>query len=241
MPHHHSNKTWGNPFKPGQSGNPGGRPKEPLEERARKAARRLTVEDKANYYAPLVRLAVSEFQRRIEKKLEQEGSVPGGAPAPVSGVIRSSDESELSEYRGRLTGIMVQKLMSECPMSQEGETWEALIVMRTLTLALKGNSTALREVWTRIEGKVDQNLILSPGAGRVPSTGDPEEDEVNRLPWTTMLKMRYQNRLAAGMSEQEASAVPLPPEESIPAPSTPSDTIAEHPSTSASAPAVSAN
>jgi hypothetical protein len=108
---------------------------------------------------------------------------------------------------------MARQLMSECQLSKDGETWESLIVLRTLTLALKGNGVALREVWTRMEGRVDQRIIGEMGgAPPVDPLADLDEEEVNKKPWTVMLKERYKRRLASGMDETEASAVPVPEE-----------------------------
>jgi hypothetical protein len=41
------------------------------------------------------------------------------------------------------------------------KTWSELIVIATMSLAIKGNATALREVWERSDGKVLQPTSVS--------------------------------------------------------------------------------
>ena len=50
-----------------------------------------------------------------------------------------------------------------CPADREKRTWKELIVRATLQLAMKGNATALKEVWERLDGKSLQSGKLQLG------------------------------------------------------------------------------
>ena len=53
-----------------------------------------------------------------------------------------------------LTALLREEIGRICPADKEGRTWAELLVVATMRLALAGNSTALKEVWDRLDGKV---------------------------------------------------------------------------------------
>src|SRR5262249_11824005 len=53
-----------------------------------------------------------------------------------------------------LTALLRQKMEQICEYDKQQRTWRDVIVLATLKLAMKGNSSALREVWERLGGKV---------------------------------------------------------------------------------------
>ncbi|MBI3896608.1 MAG: hypothetical protein HY313_11830 [Acidobacteria bacterium] len=55
-----------------------------------------------------------------------------------------------------LTSLLRDEIAKICPADREKRTWKELIVRATLQLAMKGNSTALKEVWERLDGKILQ-------------------------------------------------------------------------------------
>jgi hypothetical protein len=55
-----------------------------------------------------------------------------------------------------LTQLLREEMQRICPADREKRTWKELIVRATLQLAMKGNPTALKEVWERLDGKVLQ-------------------------------------------------------------------------------------
>ena len=55
-----------------------------------------------------------------------------------------------------LTSLLREEIKKICPADRQGRTWEELMVMATLQLAMKGNAVALKEVWERLDGKVLQ-------------------------------------------------------------------------------------
>jgi hypothetical protein len=55
-----------------------------------------------------------------------------------------------------LTSLLQEEIGKICPADREKRTWKELIVLATLQLAIKGNATALREVWERLDGKTLQ-------------------------------------------------------------------------------------
>jgi len=70
--------------------------------------------------------------------------------------------------RDILTSLLKEEIAKICPADREKRTWKELIVRATLQLAMKGNATALKEVWERLDGKVLQTekVQLSGTEGR---------------------------------------------------------------------------
>src|SRR5262249_23315028 len=62
-----------------------------------------------------------------------------------------------------LSKLLREEIEKMCPADREKRTWKELIVLATLQLAMKGNHTALKEVWERLDGKVLQNEKLQIG------------------------------------------------------------------------------
>ena len=67
-----------------------------------------------------------------------------------------------------LTSLLKDEIRKICPADRQKRTWEELMVFATLQLAMKGNATALKEVWERLEGKMPQTerVQLSGTQGR---------------------------------------------------------------------------
>jgi len=53
-----------------------------------------------------------------------------------------------------LTVLLRKKIAQICEDDKEQRTWQEMIVLATLKLAMEGNSSALREVWERLGGQV---------------------------------------------------------------------------------------
>lgn len=62
-----------------------------------------------------------------------------------------------------LTNLLKEEIAKICPADREKRTWKELIVRATLQLAMKGNATALKEVWERLDGKTLQTEKLQLG------------------------------------------------------------------------------
>lgn len=62
-----------------------------------------------------------------------------------------------------LTTLLQEEIAKICPADREKRTWKELIVRATLQLAMKGNPTALKEVWERLDGKTLQSGKLQLG------------------------------------------------------------------------------
>src|ERR1019366_10305208 len=62
-----------------------------------------------------------------------------------------------------LTTLLKEEIGNICPADREKRTWKELIVRATLQLAMKGNATALKEVWERLDGKTLQTGKLQLG------------------------------------------------------------------------------
>jgi Family of unknown function (DUF5681) len=76
-----------------------------------------------------------------------------------------------------LTVLLREKITQICEYDKQQRTWQEMIVLATLKLAMEGNSSALREVWERLGGKApipeeevrlvvqyDQSPIKNPAA-----------------------------------------------------------------------------
>jgi hypothetical protein len=62
-----------------------------------------------------------------------------------------------------LTTLLKEETAKICPADREKRTWKDLIVRATLQLAMKGNATALKEVWERLDGKTLETGKLQLG------------------------------------------------------------------------------
>ena len=62
-----------------------------------------------------------------------------------------------------LTSLLKDEIAKICPADREKRTWKELVVRATLQLAMKGNATALKEVWERLDGKTLQTERLQFG------------------------------------------------------------------------------
>ena len=82
--------------------------------------------------------------KNIEKRLKnlkpwkpgQSGNPKGRPPKNIS-----------------FTSILKAEILKSNPEDNRKRTWAQLIVLATMKLAIKGNATALKEVWDRIDGR----------------------------------------------------------------------------------------
>lgn len=67
-----------------------------------------------------------------------------------------------------LTHLLREEIKKICPADRERRTWQELIILATLQLAMKGNGTALKEIWERLDGKTLQldRLQSAPPHGK---------------------------------------------------------------------------
>ena len=72
--------------------------------------------------------------------------------------------------RDSLTSLLKDEIKKICPADRQKRTWEELMVLATLQLAMKGNATALKEIWERLDGIVLQTERIH--------LGDPEGSEI---------------------------------------------------------------
>jgi len=62
-----------------------------------------------------------------------------------------------------LTALLRKEIEKICLSDKQGRTWKELIVMATMKLAMEGNAAALREVWERSDGKIQQPVTGAAG------------------------------------------------------------------------------
>ena len=62
-----------------------------------------------------------------------------------------------------LSSQLNKQIKKICPADRQKRTYEELMVLATLQLAIKGNATALKEVWDRLDGKVLQTGKMQLG------------------------------------------------------------------------------
>ena len=65
------------------------------------------------------------------------------------------------------TSLLKEEINKIDPKDKEGRTWMEVIVDATLRLAIKGNPTALKEVWQRVDGKPPQAVDLNANVGGI--------------------------------------------------------------------------
>ncbi len=95
--------------------------------------------------------------------------VPKNSDRPLPPVETRWKKGTSGNPRGRpkkqdcLTHLLREEIQKICPADREKRKWKELIVRATLQLAMKGNATALKEVWERLDGKVLQIEKLQLG------------------------------------------------------------------------------
>jgi Family of unknown function (DUF5681) len=74
-----------------------------------------------------------------------------------------------------LTALLREKMEQICEYDKQQRTWREMIVLATLKLAMEGNSSALREVWERLGGKVPipEEQVSDPPRLRVEFVDSP--------------------------------------------------------------------
>jgi len=81
-----------------------------------------------------------------------------------------------------LTSLLKEVIWEICPKDKEGRTWRELQVLALLTLAMKGNSVAIREIWSRLEGNVEQTLDINQNVKvSVEKAAEHLMDELGRI------------------------------------------------------------
>ena len=61
------------------------------------------------------------------------------------------------------TSLLKEEIEKQCPDDASGKTWKECLVIATLKLAIKGNATALKELWDRVDGKVPLRMNEEQG------------------------------------------------------------------------------
>ncbi|MCH7805098.1 MAG: hypothetical protein IH937_13590 [Acidobacteria bacterium] len=81
--------------------------------------------------------------------------------------LKSWKKGQSGNLKGRpkkadcLTTLMREELEKVDPKDKEKRTHKELVVIATIELAKEGNSTALKEVWERMDGKVKEKLEIN--------------------------------------------------------------------------------
>jgi hypothetical protein len=107
---------------------------------------------------------------------------------PNSENLRPWRPGESGNRKGRpkksdcLTDLLRTEIEKIDPDDKEGRTWGERVAVATIQLALQGNSTALREVWSRLDGQVPQGLVGGDGEAltsviRVEFVESPEQSD----------------------------------------------------------------
>jgi|SRR3990167_4584365 len=106
--------------------------------------------------------------------------------------LRPIKKGEIRNPTGRpskdrcLTSIIKAMLPEKCGLLDKNgiviqKTWREILAEATMRLAVKGNSTALKEVWDRIDGKQAQTIDLNATVRRIEDDiADIEREEEER-------------------------------------------------------------
>ena len=90
-----------------------------------------------------------------------------GRPLPPAGTRWKKGVSGNPHGRPKkqetLTSLLNKEIKKICSADRQKRTYEELMVLATLQLAMKGNAAALKEVWERLDGKVLQTGKMQLG------------------------------------------------------------------------------
>jgi len=77
-----------------------------------------------------------------------------------------------------LTVLLREKIAQICEYDKQERTWQEMIVLATLRLAIEGNSSALREVWERLGAPSPEEEASYPTRIRVEFVESPYKNPV---------------------------------------------------------------
>jgi hypothetical protein len=108
---------------------------------------------------------MGKHQKSIYGRGQNPKSLANLAPQFQKGVVANPN----GRPKGSLSELMIKEMDNICPHDKNKRTWRELIVIATIQLAIKGNATALKEVWDRVDGllarKDDGTSVIIGGNG----------------------------------------------------------------------------
>ena len=93
----------------------------------------------------------------------------GYCKPPVDKQFKPGNKAAVKRRNGFHLKPLLKKLLKEVATDKngrpraDGKTYAELLVQSTMLNAMKGNSTAIKEIWDRIEGKVPQAITGEDG------------------------------------------------------------------------------
>jgi len=99
-----------------------------------------------------------------------------GNPKWVKGV--SGNPAGRPKNEPLLSPELRRQLHEVCPADPEGRTWLEFLAERLLQLASKGNPTAIKELFERIEGKVTEKVQFDIQLAAIQQMTDAELDDM---------------------------------------------------------------
>ena len=111
-------------------------------------------------------------KKAAKKKTAKQGQNSRKPPKGRGNVtnLKSWKPGQSGNPKGRpkkaecLTSLLREEMDRIDPTDKQKRTHKELIVLATMSLAKAGNSTALKEIWERLDGKVRDKLELTGGA-----------------------------------------------------------------------------
>src|SRR5215471_3667677 len=101
---------------------------------------------------------VSETTDPESKQPQDANPMPEKHSFQRRGPGRPFEKGKSGNPKGRprnissLTVLLREKMAQICEYDKQQRSWQEMIVLATLKLAMEGNSSALREVWERLGG-----------------------------------------------------------------------------------------
>ena len=114
-------------------------------------------------------------KKTAKKKAIKQGKTKAKPPKGRGNVtnLKSWKPGQSGNPKGRpkkadcLTSLLKAEIQKIDPEDKEGRTHMELIVLATMRLAKAGNSVAFKELWDRLDGRVQDKLELTGGSALV--------------------------------------------------------------------------
>lgn len=136
-------------------------------------------------------LAIRRAEKRAKRVIQPKAESPfanrvsprSGVPAPKKWRWKpghSGNPKGRPPRTASLTTLLKEELQKVCPFDKKGRTWNQRLVLSIMRQAVRGNKSAMSEIWNRADGRVLMPVGLTGGERPIVHVVYEEEEEDSR-------------------------------------------------------------